>query len=56
VPVDWLDVARALDLYALIDLAARTSTGNPVVTGARELLRRTARTRTLAAGRPAVPA
>ena len=56
VPADWLEVARALDLYALIELAARTSTGNPVVSGARELLRETARTRTLAAGRPAVRA
>lgn len=52
VPADWLEVARALDLYALIELAARTSTRNPVTDGARELLLETARTRTLAAGRP----
>jgi aminoglycoside phosphotransferase (APT) family kinase protein len=51
VPADWLEVARALDLYALLDLAAREAT-NPVVTGARDLLRATARTRTLAANRP----
>jgi Ser/Thr protein kinase RdoA (MazF antagonist) len=56
VPADWLEVARALDLYALIDLSAR-ETVNPIVSGARELLRETARTRTLAADRPdpAVP-
>lgn len=52
VPADWLEVARALDLYALIDLAARPGAGNPVVAGARDLLRATARTRTLAADRP----
>jgi aminoglycoside phosphotransferase (APT) family kinase protein len=51
VPPDWLEVARALDLYALLDLAGR-SDANPVVTAARELLRATAATRTLAAGRP----
>jgi aminoglycoside phosphotransferase (APT) family kinase protein len=51
VPPDWLAVARALDLYALVDLAARDA-ANPVVGGARQLLRETARTRTLAAGRP----
>lgn len=55
VPADWLEVARALDLFALIDLAARDSAANPVVTGARELLRETARTRTLAAARADVP-
>lgn len=51
VPPAWLEVARALDLYSLIDLAARGSV-NPVVDGARELLRATAATRSLAAGRP----
>ena len=51
VPADWLEVARALDLYALLDLAAR-DVANPVVSAARDLLRATARTRTLAAGRP----
>jgi Ser/Thr protein kinase RdoA (MazF antagonist) len=51
VPADWLELARALDLYALIDLAARRQ-ANPVVDAARDLLLRTARTRTLAAGRP----
>jgi aminoglycoside phosphotransferase (APT) family kinase protein len=51
VPSDWLEVARALDLFAVIDLAAR-ETANPVVTTARELLRATARAGTLAAGRP----
>ena len=51
VPADWLEVARALDLYALLDLAARDA-ANPVVTGARDLLRATANSRTLAANRP----
>jgi aminoglycoside phosphotransferase (APT) family kinase protein len=51
VPADWLEVARALDLYALLDLAARDG-ANPVVTGARDLLRATADSRTLAANRP----
>jgi aminoglycoside phosphotransferase (APT) family kinase protein len=51
VPPDWLEVARALDLYALIDLAARDA-ATPVVTAARDLLLATARSRTLAAGRP----
>ena len=51
VPPDWLEVARALDLYALLDLAGRDAV-NPVVAGARDLLLATARTRTLAAGRP----
>lgn len=48
----WLEVARALDLYSLVDLAAREAPANPIVTGARELLLATAHTRTLAAGRP----
>jgi aminoglycoside phosphotransferase (APT) family kinase protein len=52
VPDRWLDVARALDLYSLIDLAAREAPANPIVAGARELLLISARTRTLAAGRP----
>jgi aminoglycoside phosphotransferase (APT) family kinase protein len=51
VPPDWLEVARALDLYALLDLAGRDH-ANPVVVAARDLLRATAGTRTLAAGRP----
>ena len=53
-PDAWLDVARALDLTALIDLAARDQADgdNAVVRGARELLVRTARTGELAAGRP----
>lgn len=51
-PADWVEVARALDLMALVDLAARPDP-NPVVDGARRLLRATARTGELAAGRPA---
>jgi len=51
VPDGWLEVARALDLYALVDLAAREGRRNPVVAGARELLLATARTGRLAAGR-----
>jgi hypothetical protein len=52
VPDDWVEVARALDLVALIELAARPA-ANPVVDGARALLRTTARTGSLAARRPA---
>jgi aminoglycoside phosphotransferase (APT) family kinase protein len=52
VPDGWIEVARALDLYALIDLSAREVPANPVVRAARDLLRTTARTRTLAADRP----
>jgi len=52
VPDDWVDVARALDLVALMALTARPA-ANPVVDGARALLRTTARTGALAAGRPA---
>jgi aminoglycoside phosphotransferase (APT) family kinase protein len=52
VPDGWVEVARALDLYSLIDLAAREAPGNPIVGRARDLLRTAARTRTLAAGRP----
>jgi aminoglycoside phosphotransferase (APT) family kinase protein len=51
VPAGWLAVARALDLMALVDLAARPDS-NPVVDGARRLLRATARSGDLAAGRP----
>lgn len=51
VPDDWVEVARALDLMALVDLAGRTAV-NPVVAGARDLLRATARSGELAAGRP----
>jgi aminoglycoside phosphotransferase (APT) family kinase protein len=51
VPADWVDVSRALDLMALVDLAARPDP-NPVVDGARRLLRATARSGDLAAGRP----
>lgn len=52
VPDGWLDVARALDLYSLIDLASQQAPDNPIVAGAQDLLRATARTRTLAADRP----
>jgi Ser/Thr protein kinase RdoA (MazF antagonist) len=51
VPADWLEIARAIDLMSLIDLAASPAE-NPVVTAARALLRDTARAGTLAAGRP----
>lgn len=51
VPADWVEVARALDLMAVIDLAARPDP-NPAVDGARRLLRATARAGDLAAGRP----
>ena len=51
VPAGWVEVARALDLMALIELAARTAP-NPVTDGARRLLRATARSGDLAAGRP----
>ncbi|MGH8893569.1 MAG: phosphotransferase family protein [Actinomycetes bacterium] len=52
-PAGWLDTARALDLFALVDLAARKQV-NPVVERAREVLLATARTGSLAAGRRAV--
>jgi aminoglycoside phosphotransferase (APT) family kinase protein len=52
VPADWVDVARALDLFALVELAGRSG-DNPVLAGARELLLATARGGDLAAGRPA---
>jgi aminoglycoside phosphotransferase (APT) family kinase protein len=52
VPDNWVEVARALDLFALFDLAGREAPGNPVVAGAREILLETARTGDLAAGRP----
>ena len=51
VPADWVEVARALDLMALVELAARPEP-NPVVGGACRLLRATARSGDLAAGRP----
>jgi aminoglycoside phosphotransferase (APT) family kinase protein len=51
VPPAWAEVARALDFYALVDLAAQDRV-NPVTTGARDLLARMAATGTLAAGRP----
>ena len=51
VPANWVEVSRALDLMALVDLAARPDP-NPVVHGARRLLRATARSGDLAAGRP----
>jgi aminoglycoside phosphotransferase (APT) family kinase protein len=50
-PSGWLDTARALDLFALVELAAREQV-NPVVARAREVLLATARTGSLAAGRP----
>jgi aminoglycoside phosphotransferase (APT) family kinase protein len=50
-PSGWLETARALDLFALVELAARERR-NPVVDRARELLLATARTGSLAAGRP----
>ena len=50
VPDDWLDVARALDPFALLDLAG-LDRDNPGGAGARELLLETARTGDLAAGR-----
>lgn len=46
----WLDTARALDLFALVELAARERS-NPVVEGASDLLLATARTGSLTAGR-----
>ncbi len=52
-PVDegFLDLARAADLYAMVDLVARRS-GFDLVERVHELVRATARTGTLAAGRP----
>jgi len=50
-PPDWLRIARAADLYALVDLARRGRV-NPVVLRARELLEATTGTGDLAAGRP----
>jgi aminoglycoside phosphotransferase (APT) family kinase protein len=50
-PPGWLDTARALDLFALVELAARER-ANPVVAAARDLLLATARTGSLQAGRP----
>jgi len=48
---ELLELARAADLFALIELAARERT-NPITERAAELLRRTAREQDLAAGRP----
>ena len=48
---DFLDVARAADLFAIVDLVARRS-GFELVERVHEVLRATARTGTLAAGRP----
>jgi Ser/Thr protein kinase RdoA (MazF antagonist) len=53
-PSGWLDTARALDLFALVDLAARERI-NPVVQQARELLLATVRTGDLHAGRGPTP-
>jgi Ser/Thr protein kinase RdoA (MazF antagonist) len=50
-PAGWLDTARALDLFALVELAARER-ANPVVERARAVLLGTARSGELAAGRP----
>lgn len=52
-PVDegFLDLARAADLYAMVDLVARR-TGFELVERVHEVVRATARTRTLAAERP----
>jgi Ser/Thr protein kinase RdoA (MazF antagonist) len=50
-PPGWPDLARALDLLALVDLAAR-DVANPVVDAARDLLLETLRSGSLAAGRP----
>ncbi len=48
---DFLELGRAIDLLALVDLAARSGR-NPVVDQARDLLREMARRRNLAGGRP----
>jgi aminoglycoside phosphotransferase (APT) family kinase protein len=48
---DFVELGRAVDLLALVDLAARCGR-NPVVDQARDLLRQMARHRNLAAGRP----
>jgi aminoglycoside phosphotransferase (APT) family kinase protein len=49
-PAGWLDTARALDLFALVELAGRER-DNPVVIRARSLLAAVARTGDLHAGR-----
>jgi aminoglycoside phosphotransferase (APT) family kinase protein len=48
---NFLELGRAVDLLALVDLAARSGR-NPVVDQARDLLREMARSGNLAAGRP----
>jgi len=48
----FVELGRAVDLFALIELAARTDE-NPVVDRARQLLREIVRTGDLSAGRPA---
>lgn len=50
-PAGWLDTARALDLFALVDLAARER-ADPVVEQAGAVLLATARSGSLAASRP----
>jgi Ser/Thr protein kinase RdoA (MazF antagonist) len=53
-PPGWLETARALDLFALVDLAAR-DTVDPIVERARDLLLATARTGDLHVGRIVTP-
>jgi aminoglycoside phosphotransferase (APT) family kinase protein len=48
---DFVDAARAADLFAIVDLVARR-TGFELVERVHEVVRATARTGTLAAGRP----
>ena len=48
---DFVEIGRAVDLLALVDLAARPGR-HAVIDRARVLLRETARSRNLAAGRP----
>ncbi len=50
-PPGWLDTARALDLFAVVELAGRERS-NPVVDRARDLLRSTLQTGDLHDGRP----
>jgi aminoglycoside phosphotransferase (APT) family kinase protein len=51
VPADLLDLARASDLVALVDLAARAG-DHPIADRAHQVLLNTARCRNLSAGRP----
>lgn len=55
-PADWLAVGRALDAFALVELAGRSGE-NPVATAALRLLEGTVRTGDLSAGRadPSLP-